>query len=117
MTEGIWGDFNNDGFVDLYTISPDPESNRLFRNNGNKTFTDVTKKKNLSLTSRYEWDLITHAGGVATWVDYDNDGFLDLFLATRRVKDAQKYTDGRPDNRLGLSKRSCIPLPCPLAST
>ena len=29
-------------------------------------------------------------------VDYDNDGSLDLFLATRRVKDAQKYTDGHP---------------------
>lgn len=95
VTEGIWGDFDNDGYIDLYTISSDPGSNRLFKNNGNKTFTDVTDKKNLNLSGRLEWDISTHAGGVATWVDYDNDGFLDLFLATRRVKDSPEH--GRND--------------------
>jgi hypothetical protein len=80
----IWGDFDNDGLTDLYTVSPDPASNRLFRNNGNKSFTDVTQTMNLALTGRYEWDLPNHAGSVATWLDYDGDGFLDLFLATRR---------------------------------
>jgi enediyne biosynthesis protein E4 len=80
----IWGDYDNDGFPDLYTVSPDPASNRLFRNNGNKTFTDVAQAMNLALTGRYEWDLPNHAGSVATWLDYDGDGFLDLFIATRR---------------------------------
>lgn len=91
VTEGIWGDFDNDGYIDLYTISSNPDSNRLFKNNGNNTFTDVTDKNNLSLSGRLEWDLSSHAGGVATWVDYDNDGFLDLFLATRRVKDSPEH--------------------------
>jgi hypothetical protein len=56
-------------------------------NNGNKTFTDVTEQLNLSLADRTEWDMTSRAGGVATWIDYDNDGFLDLFLATRRIAD------------------------------
>lgn len=81
---GIWGDFNNDGHIDLYTLSADPASNLLFRNNGNTTFTNDTLAMNLPLTGRYEWALPAQAGGAATWLDYDHDGFLDLFLATRR---------------------------------
>jgi hypothetical protein len=91
VREGIWADFDNDGHVDLYTISLDPGSNRLYRNNGDDTFTDVTEKENLSLSDRFDWDLSSHAGGVATWVDYDNDGFLDLFLATRRVREPKAH--------------------------
>lgn len=81
---GLWGDFDNDGHPDLYTVSTDPSTNRLYRNKGDKTFIDVTQPMNMALTGRYDWTLPDHAGGVATWVDYDADGFLDLFLATRR---------------------------------
>jgi enediyne biosynthesis protein E4 len=88
----IWGDFDNDGWTDLYTVSPDAASNRLFVNNGNKTFSDITQGMNLALTGRYEWDLANHAGSVATWLDYDGNGFLDLFLATRRTDSVE----GRP---------------------
>lgn len=64
------GDFNNDGFPDLYISNYG--SNALLKNNGNGTFTDVTKRSNTG-------------GGKecsvgAAWLDYDNDGFLDLYI-------------------------------------
>jgi hypothetical protein len=86
----IWGDFDNDGFSDVYTVSQDPSSNRLYRNNGDKTFTDITQAMNLALTGRYERVLTEHAGGVATWLDHDGDGFIDLFLATRRSDSVER---------------------------
>ena len=63
------GDYDNDGFADIfvgnYGIS------RLYRNNGNGTFTDVAPKVGLAIKG---W----HTG--ATFGDYDNDGRLDLFV-------------------------------------
>lgn len=64
------GDFNNDGYPDLYISNYGP--NVLLKNNGNGTFTDITKTANVG-------------GGKecsigAAWLDYDNDGFLDLYV-------------------------------------
>ena len=64
------GDYNNDGFDDLYVTCLG--SNHLFKNNGNGTFTDVTRAAGVDDT---RWST------GAAFVDYDNDGRLDLFVA------------------------------------
>jgi hypothetical protein len=66
-------DYNNDGFEDIFiTYYGD---NVLYRNNGNGTFTDVTESAGLSYTGPTRW------GSGCTFVDYDRDGHLDLFVA------------------------------------
>ncbi len=68
-----WGDYNNDGFVDLFVTNYDPDvPNFLYHNNGNSTFTKVT-------TGTIATDQASSLA--ATWGDYDNDGDLDLYVA------------------------------------
>jgi len=64
------GDYNNDGFDDIYVTCLGP--NHLLKNNGNGTFTDVTQKAGVG-------DPRWSTG--AAFVDYDNDGKLDLFVS------------------------------------
>jgi hypothetical protein len=66
----VVGDYNNDGFDDLYVTCLGP--NHLLKNNGNGTFTDVTNKAGVG-------DPRWSTG--AAFVDYDNDGRLDLFVS------------------------------------
>ncbi len=72
------GDYNNDGFEDIF-ISQWGQ-NILYRNNGDGTFTDVTKPAGLVHEGR-RWST------GCTWVDYDRDGRLDLFLSHYLVFD------------------------------
>ena len=66
------GDYDNDGFDDLFVAYYG--ENVLYKNNGNGTFTDVTKKAGL-LSTQIRW------GSGAAFLDYDKDGHLDLFVA------------------------------------
>ena len=66
------GDYNNDGFEDLFLTGWD--RNTLYRNNGDGTFTDVTREAGLLDRQR-------RFGSGCTFVDYDRDGRLDLFVA------------------------------------
>jgi hypothetical protein len=81
----VWFDYNNDGWIDLYVLSgrymegvtkfskPDgvDATNHLYRNNGDGTFTDVTLQTGVPGKD---------FGMGATAGDYDNDGFVDLFI-------------------------------------
>jgi hypothetical protein len=78
-----WLDYDNDGLLDLYLVNGStiaalqgktrpPGSNHLYRNNGNRTFTEVTAKAGVPGRG---WGF----GCVAA--DYDNDGFADLFVS------------------------------------
>jgi len=90
------GDFNNDGYDDIFITALG--QNHLFRNNGDGTFTDVTKVAGL-------WGPIEFSTSAA-WVDYDRDGHLDLVVAN--------YVQWTPETDLyctldGKLKSYCTP--------
>jgi hypothetical protein len=65
-----FGDFDNDGFVDVYQDAFVNSKNKLWHNNGNLTFTDASS-------------LMKNPGSATTgtvWIDYDKDGFVDLLV-------------------------------------
>jgi len=64
------GDYDNDGFSDLLVTGWNGAI--LYHNNGDGTFTDVTRRSGIDQRGRF--------GNSAGWFDYDNNGFLDLFI-------------------------------------
>lgn len=71
-SDGVaWGDYDNDGYLDLFVTNPDSGGNRLYRNKGDGTFEKITSGVIVA-------DKKGSTG--CAWGDYDNDGFLDLFV-------------------------------------
>lgn len=92
-----WGDYNGDGYLDLFVgfVSREGSWNRLYRNEGNgegdgERFTDVTEAAGVAMTGSFRQ---------VSWVDYDNDGDVDLFVGLRDKPNALfrnddgKFTD------------------------
>jgi len=73
----IQADYNNDGYVDIFVLRGawmgefGKQPNTLLKNNGDGTFSDVTISSGL---------LSFHPTQTATWADFNNDGWLDLFI-------------------------------------
>ncbi|MGO4881252.1 MAG: FG-GAP-like repeat-containing protein [Bryobacteraceae bacterium] len=74
------GDYDNDGHPDLFVAGL--ESNKLYHNRGDGTFEDVTDRAGLG--GKLGWSV------AAMWLDYDNDGLLDLFVVRYLAWDPAK---------------------------
>ena len=81
------GDYDNDGFPDLYVMGYGRAI--LYHNNGNGTFTDVTSKAGVGMEG--EWPT------TAAWIDYDRDGHLDLVV--------DNYIQWSPQNNLWCGEK------------
>ncbi|MDC8005465.1 FG-GAP-like repeat-containing protein [Aureisphaera galaxeae] len=75
----VWVDFDNDGDYDLYTSS-NSDGRALYENDGALNFTDITVAAGLYSDQLHDWG--------ASWGDYNNDGWLDLFQTSRHDGDA-----------------------------
>jgi len=74
------GDFDSDGDDDLFMTHYDPETNTLYRNDGVGGFLDVTARAGLAAPS------LNLTGWGTAWLDVDNDGRLDLFVANGGIR-------------------------------
>src|SRR5687768_1721041 len=81
-------DYNNDGFKDIFVLRGGwkekfgKEPNSLLRNNGDGTFTDVTKASGL---------FSIHPTQAATWADFNNDGWLDVFIGNESMTRGERH--------------------------
>ncbi len=96
-----WGDCNADGWPDLYVVN-DFGRNNLYRNNGNGTFTAVSRESKVDEAG---------AGMSACWLDFDNDGKQDIYAAGMwvaagmRVFEDSHFHGGEPENIRSLYRR------------
>lgn len=72
-------DFDDDGDLDLYVSNFNMETDELYQNNGNLSFTNIIDKKAIDLFTK-DGKTYSNSGTGVDWYDFDNDGDLDLLL-------------------------------------
>src|SRR5262245_43445859 len=84
-----WGDYDNDGHLDLIVTGGNPgiRRNALYHNNGDGTLAPITDGPIYTQTS-------PHGFHSPTWGDYDNDGFIDLFIGGHDPLNRLFHNDG-----------------------
>ena len=74
-----WGDYNNDGFLDVFLSNRDTTiPNILYKNNGNNTFSLVNSESGLITTGTLSF--------CSAFIDYNKDGFQDIYVANDKVE-------------------------------
>ncbi len=94
-----WGDYDNDGFLDLFLTARLGRQNILYRNNGDATFTRV-------VTGSPANDSGESVG--CAWADYNNDGFLDLFVANGAFQGRNNFLYRHNGNSNRWLKVKCV---------
>ncbi|UCE38003.1 MAG: VCBS repeat-containing protein [Thermoplasmata archaeon] len=93
-----WADYNDDGWLDIYISNYRQLDNYLYENNGDGTFTDVAPEKGVADAPSHEtgnpdpFGKAGHSVG-AVWGDFDNDGYLDLWVTNLNHKDSVRTSD------------------------
>ncbi len=95
LTNGVgWADFDNDGSLDFYTTTLGGNRFNLYMNNGNGVFTEQAVQRGAAVEGAD-----THYGQSVSFADYDNDGYLDIYVTEWRLDD-QNPTQAMSNNRL-----------------
>jgi len=80
-----WGDYDNDKWLDLFVVNYQGQNDFLYHNNGNGTFTRILTGP---LVNDNAW------GSGSTWGDYDNDGYLDLYVTNNSSNNNLYHNNG-----------------------
>jgi tetratricopeptide (TPR) repeat protein/peroxiredoxin len=99
-----WGDYNGDGWPDLYVVNDFGRKN-LYRNNGDGTFADVAPQAGVEDVG---------AGMGVCWLDYDNDGAQDLYVANmwsaagERISSQEIFKKDSPEEVRALYRKHAM---------
>lgn len=88
-----WGDYNEDRRFDAFVTTFHNEAKSLYANNGDGTFTDVAEEAGTGSEN------VPHVSFGIKWIDYDNDGWEDLLIASGHIRDNIHLMDPEQDFR------------------